>query len=80
MRKGGRLRRGLGTLTGRSAMMEECSDGRQHRLDMEEVGPVSALGCKATLAEWEIKREAAKTQLEKGVDDQEVVARTIMTW
>ena len=64
----------------RSAMMEECTDGPQHRLDMEEVGPVSALGYKATLAEWEIKREAAKTQLERGVDDQEVVARTIMAW
>ena len=34
-----------------SAMMEGCSDGPQHRLDMEEAGPVSALGYKATLAE-----------------------------
>jgi len=64
----------------RSAMMEECSDGPQHRLNMEEVGPVSALGYKATLAEWGDKKEAAKTQLERGVNDQEVVARTIMAW
>ena len=63
-----------------SAMVDSCIDGPQHKMDMEGVGPVSALGYKATLAEWEAKREAAKTQMEKGVDDQEVVARTIMAW
>ena len=47
---------------------------------MEAVDTVSTLGYTVNLAEWEATRDAAKTQLEKGVDDQEVVARTIMTW
>ena len=49
-------------------MLEGRTDGPHHRLAMEEVGTVSALGYKAALADWEAKREAAKTQLEKGVD------------
>ena len=61
-------------------MVERLTDGPHHRWDIEAVGTVSTLGYKVNLAEWEAKRDAAKTQLEKGVDDQEVVARTIMAW
>jgi hypothetical protein len=42
-----------------SAMLDMCSDGPQHKLDMEGVGLVSPLGYKATLAEWDAKREAS---------------------
>ena len=63
-----------------AVMLEGLADAPHHRLDMEAVGTVSTLGYKVNLAEWDAKRDAAKRQLEKGVDDQEVAARTIMAW
>ena len=62
------------------AIGERLTDGPYHRMDMEPVGTVSTLGYKVNLAEWETKRDAANTQLERGVGDKEVVGRTIMAW
>ena len=41
---------------------------------------MSILGYKVNLGQWDAKIEAANTLLEKGVDDVEVVGRTIMAW
>ena len=63
-----------------AAMVDRLTGGPYHRMEMETVGTVSSVGYKVCLAEWDTKREAAKTQLEKGVDDEEVVGRNLMAW